>query len=301
MARVTIDEEIWTKVFNISNRLGWKKREVSGLILDLWHTSQRDDIAVASREEIIECCELWNEEDAQVQKIIDCLVWQKILIKESDGSFTIKGNQKHIDNINAKRRNGKKGGKKKADAPKEEVVAKTEEIEAEEVSSKANANLETDLGKQNEHLGLPLHNNTLQNNTKHSITKHSTSVPSDRGKINYTPNDLIQLWNKLALEMECVDKLWSGVAFGGGRHQENFLASAGYPELQTIEGWEKVFLKALESEWLTTQGPLSLTWLLNYDNVLDILAGKYSTAIRTNSNDDSGDFDYSKLSKEKGA
>lgn len=303
MARVTVDEEVWTKFFNISNRLGWKKREVSGLIVDLWHNSQRDGIATASRDEIVECCELWNEDDGEIDKVIDCLVWQKILTKESEDTYTITGNQKHIDGINTKRRNGKKASKKKVE-PKEEISeAKTETSQPKEDESEDLGTLETDLGtremdlgKPDRNLGLPLHYIPLQNITKQDNTIHSTSSPPDRGKVNYTPNDLIQLWNKLVPE-----KQWSGISFGGGKHQEHFLKSSGYPELCDLEGWKRAILKALESEWLTNTGPLSLTWLLNYDNVLDVLGGKYLNASTTNSKSSSGEkFDYTKLSKGTG-
>lgn len=294
MARVTIDEEIWTKVFNISNRLGWKKREVSGLIVDLWHNSQRDGIATATKDELIECCELWNE--SEVDQVLDCLVWQKILVKESEDTFIITGNQKHIDGINAKRRNGKKGGKKKVEPKVEEVKPKEDSSQEKENQDGELASLETDLGKQDSNLGLPLHNITLQNNTIHSISKHSTSEPPDRGKVTYTPNDLIQLWNRLV-----PSKPWSGISFGGGKHQENYLQACGFPEFRDLGGWEKLILKALDSDWLSSSGPLSLTWLLNYDNALDVLSGKYSNANRTKSDSSPSDeFDYSKLSKGTG-
>jgi hypothetical protein len=89
--------------------------------------------------------------------------------------------------------------------------------------------------------------------------------------------DVIKLWNSKCPE----NKKFRGEFLGGGEHKMNFDNMINFPEFQEIAGWENLFDKAIESEWLKTQGPLSFTWIIKHDKALDVLSGKYSSSKKT--------------------
>lgn len=102
MARLTIEEEFFSKCQKIAGRLKWPARVVLGIVAELWHNSQIERVSEASRDNIIRYAEIEDLTPADQTAIIDALVWYHIL-EPKDGNLVIRGNQKHIANIeNAK-------------------------------------------------------------------------------------------------------------------------------------------------------------------------------------------------------
>lgn len=83
--------------------------------------------------------------------------------------------------------------------------------------------------------------------------------------------EIIALWNKYFPE-----KLFRGFSLGSGKHSYNFEIANGFPELAELSNWEDLFKIAKESEFLTKANWFDLTWIINYDNAVNVLNNKYS-------------------------
>lgn len=90
--------------------------------------------------------------------------------------------------------------------------------------------------------------------------------------------DIIALWNRYF-----PDKLFRGISLGAGKHAQNFEIANGFVDLAKIEQWEEMFKQAKESEFLEKAGWFDLTWVINYDNAVNVLNGKYSQTFKTDS------------------
>ncbi len=173
MARTNIEEVAWNKIHSISNRLGWKKREVTGMLVDLWHNSQVDEVAICEKDKIVDYMELWNESEDEVDKVIKALVWQSLLRKKEDGLFEIVGNQKHIDKLKSFRERGKKGGRpKKDDGELEEPTG---------IPDKPNGIPEKATGSGNKPIGFSEEPNALE---KKPNTIHYNSMQDNALQFN---------------------------------------------------------------------------------------------------------------------
>ena len=95
-------------------------------------------------------------------------------------------------------------------------------------------------------------------------------IDKDNKKIK--PENLIKLWNSKCPESKKYPSL-----FIGGKHRDNFLNITGFPDFQKLEHWKKLYDIAFSPGWLSERGPLSFTWLLNHDNAMDVLSGKYAS------------------------
>lgn len=117
MARLTIEEEFFGKVHKIANRLKWPARLVLGVVAELWHNSQLEKIVACSREQLVRFMEIEDLSPADQASLIDALVWYRIL-EPKEGLLVIRGNQKHIDNIeNAKNKSALANQKRHGKAP----------------------------------------------------------------------------------------------------------------------------------------------------------------------------------------
>lgn len=95
----------------------------------------------------------------------------------------------------------------------------------------------------------------------------------EKPKSGLTPDHIVDLWNKhFGIE------IGYAVGVGGGVHLKNALEALKW--LKTEEAWLRVFDRARASDFLMgrTEGrswKIDLTWILDYDNVIKVLNGRY--------------------------
>lgn len=56
---------------------------------------------------------------------------------------------------------------------------------------------------------------------------------------------------------------------------QKFKEAQGFKPFDSLEGWERLFKKAFESEWALTKSFVNLIWLLDVNNASKVLAGTY--------------------------
>lgn len=93
--------------------------------------------------------------------------------------------------------------------------------------------------------------------------------------LTITPDEIVHLWNNsMGKEFGYCPSL------GSGKHLTHCLEALNY--LQTGEEWLDLFGKARESKFLTGQSDsgwtVTLTWIVNYDNALRVLADEFNDA-----------------------
>lgn len=110
-----------------------------------------------------------------------------------------------------------------------------------------------------------------------------------------SPEELIELWNSLAPP----HLKYKPFSIGGGKHRKAYENSLGFSEMRSIEKWREVFEIATKPSWWRDKGTLCFTWMLEYDNVLDVLAGKYNKNFAQGDNESEG-TDWSFMSQEAG-
>jgi hypothetical protein len=92
---------------------------------------------------------------------------------------------------------------------------------------------------------------------------------------------VIQKWNEMF-----PSKTFKGFYLGGGKHETNYLKSASI--IKTLDEWVEIFNRVKNSNFLQTNSWSTLTWVINYDNAMEIMQGKYD-------NEKINDFDYNSL------
>ena len=286
MARLTVDEEVWQDILSVAVKLRVSKHLVSGPLFDLWHNSQRLKITHVDKDSFFDLCEIEEEDNDYKDKLFNHFIKKRFILEDEDGRYRIRGNQKHIDGIEAKRQNGRKGGRPKK--PKEP-------------DQKPNENQNADLGKQgkpsenqNDNLGLPLHNITLHSISNHSNPLHSNSNHGDADKpqVFLKPEELISLWNSKAPP----NKQYNSHFFST-KHAKIFLETTGFPDFCRIEQWDKLLTLAFGCEWLAQEGPLALTWIIEHHNAIDVLSGKYSKSKKRNDNSTENTTDWDAIAR----
>jgi hypothetical protein len=79
---------------------------------------------------------------------------------------------------------------------------------------------------------------------------------------------VIQKWNEIF-----PNKTFKGFYLGGGKHENNYLKSASI--IKTLDEWVEIFNRVKISNFLQTNSWSTLTWVINYDNAMEIMQGKY--------------------------
>jgi hypothetical protein len=131
MGRVNLEERLFSeaRIGVMARAIGYPAHCAIGMVAYLWHDSQELGVSEASAQDIADWCRLdefqsfefgAEMESTTIENLITGLVRGRF-IEQIDGDlYLIRGNQKHVDNLNSLRENAVKGGEARAKAAKRE-------------------------------------------------------------------------------------------------------------------------------------------------------------------------------------
>ena len=120
-----------------------------------------------------------------------------------------------------------------------------------------------------------------QNAPKNKIKNKDKDIDKEKERFAFSPDDLIKIYNSKA-----PPKKKHNAFFLAPKALEKFEISTGFPGMDTLEGWSKIFEKAFASEFLKNEPWCNLMWLLDADNAQKVLENSYANSEGSNSSPD---------------
>lgn len=301
MARLNIEEKLWSRLPRLSRKLGWSEEKVLGKLAFFWHDTQEDEVHTCSKLNLVDYLRLDDESEDEIDLVISVLVQAKILRKINEDSYEIAGNKKQIETIAAynskiermnEKRLEKMRGKTKNNRLTQEPLEESLQDALEDVYQEP---------LQEVHQEPPKQCNSKQSKAMHGRENSVAPPLKFPDKIPINPESIVDLYNK---HLGGVGKLKHVGGFGmlsSGRAFDDLKISLGY--LPTLEDWEKLFLEIKTRPKLIGTDKkftclATILWVVKHDNIKKVYAGTFDST-ETNSSMTPEDWEDLKNGKVK--
>ena len=183
MARVNIEEKIWSKLPRIARKSRSPEPEILGILVTFWHDTQEEKVCSVDREELEQYLRIEEWDFEKKSSLIDALVTVKIL-RPKNGRFEIAGNKTQIKAIDAYEKKIKKMNASR-------MARLNVDKNAKSTTSQKKASTKNNLKKVNQDVYQePLQEPPIQSNAIQCNSKQSNAI-------NNYALELLELWNSL--------------------------------------------------------------------------------------------------------
>jgi hypothetical protein len=160
VARISIDDEAWTRFEALADLLQWEEERVAAKMITLWKKTQDLELVEVDRRQLCRFLKISNDVDLSTFVTGACEVG--LFRRHSRSKFEIVGNSKHISNKKVYRNSGQIGGQTRAANAKRSENGKFQPVEKIEDVTKQT------LQGSSKGVTSPIQFNSIQFNALHS-------------------------------------------------------------------------------------------------------------------------------------
>jgi hypothetical protein len=266
-----------TRFHNFCDDLKFTRHEGIGVLVLFWHDTQEKLISEGSKAALMQCIPLKNE---MRETMFKALLDNSYITLETDGSYLIRGNKRHIDAILSKKNAGQKGGLQKAKNLRK--TNRSKQTVADGRSAVPNS-MQFNAIQFN-----AIQPNSIQTNSKQNKTIQQELLVCESGVKDAAPepsvHPLFEIWN------DHCGKLPHAKGMNATRQK---LARSRWKENSDKSYWTGVVLRIARSPFCRgeigkSQWVASFDWFLKPDTHYKVIEGKYD---ERGVNQESGEYE----------